>query len=286
MPSLHAHTPDTHDIASFYDDRLEQRLRDYIYGNERITAALELAASLIDRSTKWVLDVGCGLGISASRIAETGDWVKVHAVDISPKTISAAVSLFGENNRVTFEASEMLEVPRFAPYDIIMLLDVYEHIPRETWPRFNSILGRSLSPTGSIVLTAPSPLHQEHLARVNPSGLQIVDEVVQLEDLAALAKDVAGQLVFFSYVSIWHTNDYLHAVIRRGPSYRPLNTDWRYGFADSNPSWLKWQRSERVVDRIKQRLDFWLEGARQRNMSARRRRLVQDRLGLALGKIK
>jgi hypothetical protein len=193
--------------------------------------------------------------------------LRVHALDISPATIAAARRLFGEDGRVTFEVSEMEEVPRFAPYDIIILLDVYEHVPWKTWPRFHSILDRSLSPTGSLVLTMPSPLHQEHLARVNPAGLQVVDQVVQLEDLVTLAKAVSGQLVYFSYVSIWNTNDYLHAIIRRGPSYQPLG----------------WQRPERVGDRIRRRITFWLERAGQRNRSARRRRLVRDRLGIRVG---
>jgi len=270
MPTVRVNPPDTHDIASFYDETLEQRLRDYVHGNDRITAAFELAASLIDGSTKRVLEVGCGLGISAVQMVETRDWVKVHAVDISPKVIDAASKLFGGNDRLTFEVSDMREVPRLAPYDLITLLDVYEHIPREDWPQFNAVLGAALSTSGTIVITVPSRLHQEHLARVNPSGLQIVDQVVELEDLAALAKDVEGILVYFAYVSVWNSHDYIHSVIRRGPEYQPL----------------KWRRPEKLLERINKRIRFWFEKAKRQRITAHRLRTVHDRLGITLGEKK
>jgi len=47
----------------------------FVYGNERISAAVKLTVSLIDRSIDRILDVGCGLGISAAEIVETRDWV-------------------------------------------------------------------------------------------------------------------------------------------------------------------------------------------------------------------
>jgi len=267
---LHSHSPTTKDIASFYDETLRERLWDYVDGNPRIIKGLGLVNSLIDRSTEKLLEIGCGLGITSSELARAHKWLRIHAVDISPATISTARRLFGENDRLVFEVSEVSEAPRFAPYDIITLLDVYEHIPRETWPRFHSTLGRSLSPTGAIVLTLPSPLHQEHLARVNPSGLQIVDQVVELKDLAALAQDVSGCLVYFAYVSIWNTNDYMHAVISRGCDYRPL----------------KWQRPEKLLGRINGRILSWLDRTRRWDIAARRRRLIQRRLGVTLGKAK
>jgi len=67
----------------------------------------------------------------------------------------------------------MRVVPRLAPYDMITLLDVYEHIPRSEWAQFNAILRAAIADDGTIVVTVPSPLHQNHLLQVNPSGLQI-----------------------------------------------------------------------------------------------------------------
>ncbi len=265
---LSTKTPETGEISAFYDETLAQRLRDYIEGNKRISAAVDLAISRIDHSITRVLDVGCGLGIAAALMADTREWVRVHAVDISPRVIDAARRLYGGKERLVFDVSEMHEVPRLAPYDLITLLDVYEHIPREIRPQLNALLGRSLSPVGTIVLTIPSWLHQRNLARDNPAGLQIVDEVVELDDLVTLAKEVSGELVYFSYVSIWNSNDYVHVVIRRGPSYEPL----------------AWRCPERILDRIRAKIVLSVARIRQQAASARRRRLVTDRLGISLGK--
>jgi trans-aconitate methyltransferase len=264
MSTLRAKAPDTQEISSFYDETLQQRLRDYIYGNDRITAAQHLVNSLIDCATERALEVGCGLGISAAKFVQRHEWLKVHAVDISPKVIEAANKLFRGNDRLIFEVSDMRAVPRLAPYDLITMLDVYEHIPRDTWPQFNAVLGAALSATGTIAITTPSRLHQEHLARENPAGLQIVDETVELPDLLALAKDVSGSVVYFRQVSIWHTNDYIHAVIKRRPTYSPV----------------AWRRPATLVRRIQGRLAHLAQNAKQLRAVALRRRWVRERLGI------
>ena len=121
-----------------------------------------------------------------------------------------------------FEQSEMSEVPRLAPYDLITLLDVYEHVPRTKWPRFNDVLDASLSDTGAVVLTSPTPLHQRYLAREKPEGLQVVDEIIEACDILALAESLNATVTSYRFLSIWHTNDYLHAVMERRPRFDPV----------------------------------------------------------------
>jgi SAM-dependent methyltransferase len=264
MHAPSANRPDADVIASFYDETLEQRLRDYVFGNERIEAAVRRAGAEIDRSVAKVLEVGCGLGISAAALIRDRDWLTVHGVDISPKSIAAARRLFAGNDRLIFEVSDMHAVPRLAPYDLITILDVYEHIPRETWPEFNGVIAAALSPGGAIVVTVPSRWHQERLARDNPVGLQIVDETVETEDLAALARDLDGHVMRLEAVSIYHHNDYLLCVIRRDPPTGPL----------------RWRRPEGVAARVAGRLSAWLFAARRRRIAALRSRQVRERLGV------
>jgi len=61
----------------------------------------------------------------------------------------------------------------------------------------------------------PSPGKQASLY-ASGHGLQVVDEVVTLEDLHLVARSVGGVLTYFNMISIWDTNDYIHAVIERG----------------------------------------------------------------------
>jgi len=245
------------EIASFYDKALANRLRDYVYGNARVAAAVGLARSMIGPRVAKILDVGCGVGISSAELAKGRDALMVYAVDISPQCVAAATRLFGCDN-VVFEVADMREVPRMAPFDLITMFDVYEHIPRDSWPQFNDVLSRSLSPDGMLVLTTPSPLHQDHLARNEPQGLQIVDETVRLEDLTTLAHDVGGTMIFLKYVSIWRSYDYCHSVIVRNPEYRLLSG--RTAVRNQASPSVSIPRVARIARqiRVRSRLGFWI----------------------------
>jgi hypothetical protein len=53
--------------------------------------------------------------------------------------------------------------------------------------------------------------------------LQIVDEIVTLEDVTRIARDVGAALTYFNTISVWKTNDYVHAMIERdGNAVRPI----------------------------------------------------------------
>jgi 2-polyprenyl-3-methyl-5-hydroxy-6-metoxy-1,4-benzoquinol methylase len=214
-------SPDTAEIAQFYDGFQLRLLRDYVYGNARVAGAIDRVCAWIDPECTTVLDVGCGIGTSSAAYANERPWVRVHGVDISPTNIETARRLF-RTSRVSFDVSAMDAVPAGAPFDVVALIDVYEHVPRADWPALHSILSCCLSESGRLVLTTPTPLHQEYLARHNPQALQIVDETVQLDDIIKLQQDVRGTLVCSEYMSIWNTNDYFHVVIERSPKYGTL----------------------------------------------------------------
>ncbi len=263
MSTVEQHQCDRQEIADFYDGTLERRLRDFVHGNERIAAAVALVDAVLPSDAARLLEVGCGLGISAQELARRRPGLAVHGVDISPKTIENARLLFA-GARLRFDVSDLSAAPALAPYDAITLLDVYEHIPRDTWPTFNATLARCLAPNGLVVLTTPSPFYQEHLAAHEPAGLQIVDESVRLQDFVALAAALDGELVHFRLVSIWHRNDYCHAVIQRGPS-----------FGELTPPRQDRTLLQRFAGFLPARFAAW----RERRASAQRRRFVGARMG-------
>ena len=251
------------DIKTYYDGTLALRLRDYVYGNERIEAALALVSDAAGTQTKNVLDVGCGLGIAAAQLATSHpNWI-IHGVDISERTIAAARTMFG-SDRLIFDCDNLENVPRLAPYDLIALIDVHEHIPRDNWVDFRGVLDRSLSADGVIVITTPSPMYQDHLRRTKPEALQIIDESLLPEDFVDMARAVGGELVEFRYVSIWRQSDYTHAVIRRGISCDRL----------SKPASLS------PVGRVLRRLGVMSMRIRTSRAVQERRQQVRERLGI------
>ena len=208
----------TNDVAKFYDEFSEKLIRDYVFGNLRSDAAIGLACKQLRPETTSVLDVGCGVGVSASRMIQSHPSLRVTAVDISPRNIEIAQKLFPDS-RITFRVSDMKSAPADQHFDQVNLIDVYEHVPRADWTNLHQVLSQCLSPTGTLVMTTPSRLHQQWLHDHHPEGLQVVDETVEMADVCRLADDLNATIMHYEMISVWHTNDYVHLVMTRGPEF-------------------------------------------------------------------
>lgn len=202
-------------IERYYDGFADRLARDYCYGNRRVEMQYRFLCRSIPRSAGRVLVAGCGIGDVAARLARrSGPGSAVLGVDISSRAVELASRLFS-HPRLSFERRDLLESPLPEPFDVIVLPDVYEHIPRDERPDLHRHLASSLRPIGRLLITCPTVWHQEHL-RDQGSGLQVVDEDVSLDDLVALARDVGGSLTGYQVLDVFHRADYFHAVIDRG----------------------------------------------------------------------
>ncbi|TWT55862.1 SAM-dependent methyltransferase [Allorhodopirellula solitaria] len=252
-------------IAAFYDAHSERMLRDFVNGNARVSAAIDLVTTHLHGRNGKILDVGCGIGSASYLFAQKLTGFEVLGVDISPKSIEIGRKLFS-GDRVSLAVSDMECSPEDGPFDAIVLVDVYEHIPREKWPDFNRVLASSLTPDGMLILTTPSSLHQSYLKECKPEGLQIVDETVEVSDVMSLARDLDATLVHYSMKSIWQTNDYLHVVIERCPQY--------------SPKVKSHQRKLTVNQRLRRKMRH-LSGMSQEPVGVKERRCyVKERLGV------
>ena len=210
------------DIAAFYDDFSTRLLRDYVRGNRRVQAAVALVLDSIPARAHSLLDVGCGIGFSSHTLARANGHVQVVAVDISPRNIEIATRLFDDAN-LAFHVSDMSSVPDGAPFDVVSILDVYEHVPPDRRDGFHRVLSQCLKPDGVVVLTCPTPLHQDYLRQYEPDGLQIIDETITLKDILRLADDIDACVTRYEMISVWRQNQYFHAVLQRSPSYEPMS---------------------------------------------------------------
>jgi SAM-dependent methyltransferase len=203
--------------TAFYDVFGKKLCNDYAGGNPRMLMALdfmrrEMAVSLARR----VLDIGCGIGWSSHELARIKTVEAVKAIDLSPALVATASRLFA-SSKISFEVVDVTAMPASAGggYDAIVMLDVYEHIPKAARPAFHSALNSLIAKTGFILLTCPTIEHQNSLRENNPGGLQPVDEDVGLAELQTLASDIDGCVDYYKVHSIWNPRDYFHAVVRR-----------------------------------------------------------------------
>ena len=260
--------PDRHAIRAFYDAFTRKLVRDYVDGNLRQARAFELVRSAIGPTTRTILDVGCGIGASSASYASGRADTTVHGVDISPNNIEVARALFARPG-LEFSVGDMSEPPGDRQYDLIAMVDMHEHIPREQWPTFHRVLAESLSETGTLVMTTPSPLHQEYLRTHKPEGIQVVDETLVLRDVTDLAEALRATVIRYEWVGVWHSNDYVYTVISRAPRF------------DAIPRRARWISSVRTPVMVN-RADDLVRRAVARVDRERRRRHVRRALGAGI----
>lgn len=244
------------DAREYYNTRSAQFVKDYLYGNQRVVAAIKFAIGQIGHRspTHRLLDIGCGLGWTTFEVARHFPNAEAQGIDMSDKLIDLAQRLFHLPN-LTYNKVDVLG-PDVLPcmeekYDAILLIDVYEHIPEALRPVFFDRMNSMLSESGIIIMTIPSPEHQTHLYAKQPDDLQPVDEVVTLRDVLIFADNMGSKLHHYSHQNIWSTHDYVHIALTRAQateiSYQrsvrvrtemPLKrmiSVWRYAFEYAPP---------------------------------------------------
>lgn len=240
-----------HAIKQFYDTFDQKLLTDYVRGNPRMLAAIHHTLGAIPAGATSVLDIGCGIGWSSWEIKRHYPDAWVLGVDISQVLIQTARTLFAVPGLefIVSDVTSAGSLPR-TYFDAIILLDVYEHIPRQERKGVHSMLRRLLNDHSVLILTCPSTLHQDYLRTHKPEGLQPVDEDVTLADVMQLAHDLEGEVMCFTYQTIWRTNDYTHTVIQRKPRYQqPYAQQKQTGAITIEPQHVRHQRVKTRLQR-------------------------------------
>ncbi|MCC5634381.1 class I SAM-dependent methyltransferase [Nostoc sp. CHAB 5844] len=227
-------------VESFYNNFYPTFINDYIYGNDRIERQFNFFLKSISPNTSSILIIGCGSGQGAHFIAnKVAKKAKILAIDISKTNIRLAEKLFA-HKRIEYRKVDVTTESIEGKWDVIIFPDVYEHIPIEARPKLHLKLNELLTDKGKIIFTVPSPGKQAFLYEQG-EGLQVIDEFVTLEDLVKVTNDVSGVLTYFNMISVWNSNDYIHAIVERGANkigtltesdYLPIKTFQVKGFLE------------------------------------------------------
>jgi len=230
------------EVRSFYNDFLESDMLDYrVRGNPRIEKATDRILEFV-RPDSSVLDVGCGIGITVERIADKVESGHVWAFDISDHNIWYARETIDQSN-VTFFTADVTENKNrvqdqlTTEIDVVVLVDVIEHIPKEDHAELFNFFQSITSDQSFIVLTYPSPQYQRQLEESNPDELQIIDQAIELDELLNAAQPAGFSLKHYSLETIWKRNQYVHCVLQMDDAL-------------SNPSSKPKGLSDRIMTRI------------------------------------
>ncbi|MEM2143738.1 MAG: methyltransferase domain-containing protein [Candidatus Jordarchaeaceae archaeon] len=113
--------------------------------------------SIIEKlSFSSVLDIGCAQGYYAVRIASKYPQVEVKGIDVNEEKLAMASLIkkkFGLRN-VTFEKIDITKAQVFQKYDLVLLLQVIEHLKddRATLIKIRELITKN----GNLIITGPN----------------------------------------------------------------------------------------------------------------------------------
>jgi len=231
--------PDQSDVAAFYDARVGGKLDDFVRANPRIEAAVETLAEWAPAHPRRVLEIGCGVGATSWRMARAWPGAEVIGVDLSPASIEAAEACFRRPN-LSYRAGRLEACGLDGVFDLVLMMDVYEHVAPSERAALHGALERWLSDEARCLLMVPSPAHQAFLRTHQPDGLQPIDESIDAAQILALATETRTRLVSYREVGVWRYGDYVHAVLSRADYLTPVALrQARRGGAQRLKDWLK-----------------------------------------------
>ncbi|MDQ5979088.1 MAG: Class SAM-dependent methyltransferase [Verrucomicrobiota bacterium] len=100
-----------------------------------------------------ILDVGCGRGYALQDLAALG-YKNLQGIDTDVN--QAAFARSQHLDVVHVESTESFLATQTGAYAVILLMDVLEHVPRESQPAFLQAVARSLRPGGRLICTVPN----------------------------------------------------------------------------------------------------------------------------------
>ena len=219
--------PNDDEVRAFYDRFSDERTKNYVErANPRIEKAIERILPLVGEDSA-VLEIGCGAGLVAEQIARKAGRGSLWGCDISDKAIAIAKSRVKADNvhfRALDAAAQFAELKSWVPQrlDLVVMVDVIEHLPLESHAAFFRNLADILHSESAVVLTFPSPDYQRYLRDYNPAELQIIDESIELLHLHALAVENGLFVKDYALVDVWLPNQYVHCVLKQ---HRPIPSE-------------------------------------------------------------
>jgi cyclopropane fatty-acyl-phospholipid synthase-like methyltransferase len=201
-------------VRAYYDEHVSGKIRDFTHFNPRIEAAIAAIAEWAPAEPRNILEIGCGIGATAWRMARAWPQARVIGADVSPASIRVAKTCF---RRPNLEYHEGLVTERTfeEKFDLVVLMDTYEHIALEDRAALHRTLKGVLADEARVFLSVPTPAILNACRVRYPSELQPVDEDVALPEIMRLATDTATHVLYYREIGVWRYGDYAHTVVGR-----------------------------------------------------------------------
>jgi len=213
---------DSRAVKSYYDEHVVGKLRAFLDVNARVEAAWQTLVQFGPPGAARICEIGCGIGDISWRMSRRFRNAAVTGLDISPRSIEIASRLFGPDG-VSFAQVDDLRGRIPSSTDLLVMMDVYEHIEPERRFALWEAVDAALGDTGRIFLAFPSPRHQAFL-RETGAEIQPVDEDLTLDDMRDMARGTRTEIVLYKELDVWNPGDYVHVGLARRPDWGEAGT--------------------------------------------------------------
>lgn len=205
---------DAGNVETYYNERVAGKLGDFTGFNPRIEAAVATIAEWSPWPPRRVLEIGCGIGATSWRMARAWPSAEVVGADLSRISIEVARTCFKRPN-LAYQAGLVTADSIPGPFDLLVLMDVYEHIAPADRGSLHAAIRSALSDSGRLVMTVPTPKMQAYLRAKLPDRLQPIDEDIGPDEIATFARETGTEVAYFRQVGVWRYGDYAHLVFGR-----------------------------------------------------------------------
>ncbi|HPB74177.1 MAG TPA: methyltransferase domain-containing protein [Chromatiaceae bacterium] len=192
-----------HYVAQFQNGHFRQHFVDTWGINYALTIEFILSRVRALRPGS-VIDIGCGDGRLTRELSLGTGVGSITGVDFSARAIKLAQAMNADHPEITFLATDITQPHTCGPFDLGVLMEVFEHIPPADCEGFLAGVRRLLKPGSTLLLTVPhanNPLEYKHfqhftsksLLRYLETGFQI-QEVMPFEKRAFSREFLEGLL--------------------------------------------------------------------------------------------
>jgi len=237
-------------VVSYYDEHVQHKLNDYIKVNPRIEFGWETIKQYAPANPQHILEVGCGMGNVSSRMRKHWPSATIIGIDISTLSIQIAQKLFGDG-KLTFKETILTpDTFKNEQFDLIIFMDVYEHIAVNDRPDVHAALLKLLKNKGRIILTVPTPHNLKWSLKNKPETMQPVDEHISFDVIGKVAADTGTEVISYQLKNVWNVGDYAHIVLEK-------NDDFEAAFFTSKPV-TAIERTSRILGKLNAKLGSYI----------------------------
>jgi len=174
----------------------------------KISPYLGKIAQAVAGGLEWglrILDLGCGRGWLTNFASAYG---VCEGVDPVAEVVQHAQRMFPHLKFYTGTAQTVLNSPDFKPYDVVVMCEVIEHVPREQQLEFVRDVHRLLKPRGYVILSTPRGEVLDRWKQIT-QGLQPVEDWLTEAEVRQLFESqgyrcLGRDSIFFDIPSMEH----------------------------------------------------------------------------------